>query len=50
MQKLQGLEVTVISLELGSLLVEPPYEQDNESINAVATVVHANDCEIVQVR
>lgn len=48
MQELQELEVTVISLELGRLLVEAPNKTDNEIINAVTTVLHANDFEIVQ--
>tara|TARA_R110002072_G_scaffold127695_3_gene265098 strand:+ start:3695 stop:4276 length:582 start_codon:yes stop_codon:yes gene_type:complete len=48
MQELQELEVTVLSLELGRLLVEAPNKTDNEIINAVTTVLHANDFEIVQ--
>ena len=48
MQELQELGVTVLSLELGRLLVEAPNKTDNEIINAVTTVLHANDFEIVQ--
>ncbi len=48
MQELQELEVTVLSLELGRLLVKAPNKTDNEIINAVTTVLHANDFEIVQ--
>ncbi len=48
MQELQELEVTVLSLELGRLLVEAPNKTDSEIINAVTTVLHANDFEIVQ--
>ncbi|HDY87289.1 MAG TPA: hypothetical protein ENH82_04130, partial [bacterium] len=48
MQELQELGVTVLSLELGRLLVEAPKKTNNEIINAVTTVLHANDFEIVQ--
>ena len=46
-QELQELEVTVLSLELGRLLVEAPNKTKNEIIDAVTTVLHANDFEIV---
>ncbi len=48
MQELQELGVTVLSLELGRLLVEAPKKTNNEIVNAVTTVLHANDFEIVQ--
>ncbi|PTB89773.1 hypothetical protein C9994_17450, partial [Marivirga lumbricoides] len=47
-QELQELEVTVLSLELGRLLVEAPKKTSNEIVEAVTTVLHANDFEIVQ--
>ncbi|WP_417857505.1 helix-turn-helix domain-containing protein [Xanthomarina gelatinilytica] len=47
-QELQELEVTVLSLELGRLLVEAPKKANNEIIDAVTSVLHANDFEIVQ--
>jgi|TARA_R100000935_G_scaffold26814_1_gene46827 AraC-like DNA-binding protein len=46
-QELQELGVTVLSLELGRLLVEAPKKTKNEIIDAVTTVLHANDFEIV---
>ena len=46
-QELQELEVTVLSLELGRLLVEAQNKTKNEIIDAVTTVLHANDFEIV---
>lgn len=48
MQELQQLGVTVLSLELGRLLVEAPKKNSDEIVNAVTTVLHANDFEIVQ--
>ena len=42
-QELQELEVTVLSLELGRLLVEAPKKANNEIIDAVTSVLHAND-------
>ena len=45
---LQELGVTVLSLELGRLLVEAPEKTNNEILDAVTTVLHANDFEIVQ--
>lgn len=47
-QELQKLDVTVLSLELGRLLVEAPKKTNIEIVNAVSTVLHANDFEIVQ--
>ncbi|MEH6765151.1 MULTISPECIES: helix-turn-helix domain-containing protein [Aequorivita] len=47
-QELQELGVTVLSLELGRLLVEAPKKTNNEIVNAVTTVLHSNDFEIVQ--
>jgi|TARA_R100001480_G_scaffold39833_1_gene52637 AraC-like DNA-binding protein len=47
-QELQELGVTVLSLELGRLLVEAPKKTSNEIVEAVTTVLHANDFEIVQ--
>ena len=47
-QELQELGVTVLSLELGRLLVEAPKKTSSEIVNAVTTVLHANDFEIVQ--
>lgn len=47
-QELQELGVTVLSLELGRLLVEVPKKTSSEIVNAVTTVLHANDFEIVQ--
>jgi AraC-like DNA-binding protein len=47
-QELQELGLTVLSLELGRLLVEAPKKTSDEIINAVTTVLHANDFEIVQ--
>ena len=47
-QELQQLGVTVLSLELGRLLVEAPKKNNNEIVNAVTTVLHANDFEIVE--
>ena len=47
-QELQELGVTVLSLELGRLLVEAPKKSSNEIVEAVTTVLHANDFEIVQ--
>jgi len=47
-QELQELKVKVLSLELGKLLVEAPNKTNNEIVNAVTTVLHANDFEIVQ--
>jgi len=47
-QELQKLDVTVLSLELGRLLVEAPKKTNNEILDVVTTVLHANDFEIVQ--
>ncbi|WP_111880934.1 AraC family transcriptional regulator [Aequorivita sp. CIP111184] len=47
-QELQELGVTVLSLELGRLLVEAPEKTNNEILDAVTIVLHANDFEIVQ--
>ena len=47
-QELQELGVAVLSLELGRLLVEAPKKTSNEIVEAVTTVLHANDFEIVQ--
>lgn len=47
-QELQELGVTILSLELGRLLVEAPNKTDNEIINDVTNVIHANDFKIVQ--
>ncbi|TVZ28735.1 AraC-like DNA-binding protein [Gillisia sp. Hel_I_86] len=47
-QELQEIGVTVLSLELGRLLIEAPTKTKNDIINAVTTVLHANDFEIVQ--
>lgn len=47
-QELQELGVTVLSLELGRLLVEAPKKTSKEIVDAVTTVLHANDFEIVQ--
>ena len=47
-QELQELGVTVLSLELGRLLVEAPKKTSSEIVDAVTTVLHANDFEIVQ--
>ena len=46
-QELQELGVTVLSLELGRLLVEAPKKTSNEIVEAVTTVLHANDFEIL---
>ncbi|MGV8813526.1 MAG: helix-turn-helix domain-containing protein [Gelidibacter sp.] len=46
-QELQELGVTVLSLELGRLLVEAPNKTNDEIVNAVTTIIHANDFEIV---
>lgn len=47
-QELQELDVTVLSLELGRLLVEASNKTNNEIIEAVTAVLHANDFEIVE--
>tara|TARA_R110000868_G_scaffold410826_1_gene700382 strand:- start:3052 stop:3678 length:627 start_codon:yes stop_codon:yes gene_type:complete len=47
-QELQEVGITVLSLELGRLLVEAPKKTSNEIVEAVTTVLHANDFEIVQ--
>lgn len=47
-QELQELEVTVLSLELGRLLVEAPKKTSNEIVDTVTSVLHANNFEIVQ--
>ena len=47
-QELQGLGVTILSLELGRLLVEAPKKTNTEIINVVTNILHANDFEIVQ--
>ncbi|NLP58968.1 AraC family transcriptional regulator [Lutibacter sp. B1] len=47
-QELHELGVIVISLELGRLLVEAPKKNNDEILNAVTTVLHTNDFEIVK--
>lgn len=47
-QELHEFGITVLSLELGRLLVEAPHENDNTITENVASVLHANDFEIVQ--
>jgi len=47
-QELQELEVSVVSLELGSLLVEASTKTNSEIVDAVTTVLHSNNFEIVQ--
>ncbi|SFZ94792.1 AraC-type DNA-binding protein [Flaviramulus basaltis] len=47
-QELIELGVTILSLELGRLLVEAPNKTNDEIINAVTNILHANDFEIVQ--
>ncbi len=47
-QELHELGITVLSLELGRLLVEAPHENDNTITENVANVLHANGFEIVQ--
>tara|TARA_R110002049_G_scaffold115331_3_gene267249 strand:+ start:1120 stop:1701 length:582 start_codon:yes stop_codon:yes gene_type:complete len=47
-QELQELGVTVLSVELGRLLVEAPNKTNNEISSDVTAVLHANDFEIVQ--
>lgn len=47
-QELQEVGITVLSLELGRLLVEAPHENDNSITENVAIVLHANGFEIVQ--
>lgn len=47
-QELQELGVTVVSLELGRLMVEAPKKTSNEILEAVTTVLLANGFEIVQ--
>ena len=47
-QELQEVGITVLSLELGRLLVEAPKKTSNEIVEAVTTVLHANGFEIVQ--
>jgi AraC-like DNA-binding protein len=47
-QELQQLEVTILSLELGRLLVEAPTKTENEIIDTVTKVLHDNDFEIVR--
>ena len=46
-QELKELGVTVLSLELGRLMVEAPKKTSKEILEAVTTVLHANDFEIV---
>ena len=47
-QELQELGVSILSLELGRLLVEATNETNNEIVFAVTSVLHTNDFEIVQ--
>ncbi|WP_339895801.1 AraC family transcriptional regulator [uncultured Algibacter sp.] len=47
-QELLDLGVTILSLELGRLLVEVPNNTDNNIISEVKAVLHANDFEIAQ--
>ena len=47
-QELQQLQVTILSLELGRLLVEAPTKTENEIIDTVTKVLHDNDFEIVR--
>ncbi|RMA56761.1 hypothetical protein [Ulvibacter antarcticus] len=47
-QELLGLRVTILSLELGRLVVEAPKKTIDKIINAVKTVLHANDFKTVQ--
>ncbi len=47
-QELQELGVTILSLELGRLLVEAPKKTNKEIVIAVTSVLHTNDFEIVQ--
>ena len=47
-QELQELGVTILSLELGRLLVDAPKKTNNEIVFAVTSVLHTNDFEIVQ--
>ena len=47
-QELQGLGVTVLSVELGRLSVEALGKTNTEIIDIVTNVLHANDFEIVQ--
>jgi AraC-like DNA-binding protein len=47
-QELQELGITILSIELGRLLVKAPNKTNNEIISDVTNVLHANDFEIVQ--
>lgn len=47
-QELQQLQVTILSLELGRLLVEAPTKTESEIIDTVTKVLHDNDFEIVR--
>ncbi|MBK5214440.1 MAG: helix-turn-helix transcriptional regulator [Flavobacteriaceae bacterium] len=47
-QELQELGVTVLSLELGRLVVEAPNKLDSMILENVKSVLHANGFEIVQ--
>jgi len=47
-QELQEQGLTVLSLELGRLLVEAPSKTNNEIISDVTNVLHSNNFEIVQ--
>ena len=47
-QELQELGITVLSLELGKLLVEAPGISDAQITKDVTKVLHANDFEIVK--
>lgn len=46
-QELQELGVNVLSLELGKLLVAAPNKSGSEILDAVTTILHANDFEIM---
>ena len=47
-QELKELDITVLSLELGKLLVEAPSKDDNTIIKNVKKVLHSNSFEVVQ--
>src|SRR5699024_12236822 len=47
-QELQELGVSVLSLELGRLLVKAPTKTKIEIVDAVTTVLHTNNFEIVR--
>ena len=47
-QELQERGITILSIELGRLLVEAPNKTNDEMISDVTNVLQANDFEIVQ--